>query len=168
MVGDEEEPTVKIFLSWAHANGALKDRFIDLLMPRLKILSGVRFEWWEDSHIWLGEDWRREIAARASEADFALQLLSPEFFASDVIVDAELPPFIGPAASGGCLPVGLSRIAFEPNKQRLHGVDAKQIYLLDGRSFFSEVRANRREAFASEVATRIQERVLRRPQWRPV
>ena len=168
MVDDDEEPTVKIFLSWAHANETLKDRFIDLLIPRLKILNGVKFEWWEDSHIWLGEDWRRDIAARADEADYALQLLSPEFFASDVIVDAELPPFIGPVASGGCLPVGLSRISLDPTKLRLHGVDAQQIYLLKGRSFFSQLRGHRREDFASEVATKIQERVLRRAPWRSV
>lgn len=167
MAGDDEEPTVRIFLSWAHANNALKNRFIDLLMPRLKIVKGLRFEWWEDSHLWPGDGWREQIAARASEADYALQLISPEFFASETIINLELPPFVGPTAKGGCLPIGLSRVSFNGD-QDLHGLEPMQVHLHDGSRFFNELNGPNPARFANAAATKIRQRVLKQNQWRPV
>jgi hypothetical protein len=158
-----------LFLSWCHADSTAKDALIKPLLANLRILSGVELCWWEDSHIRIGEDWRRQILARLRECDYGLLLLSPGFFASGFITDHELPAFVGPRGvkgvkgvkgAGRALPVGLKRVPLDGTRT-LHGVDRHQIFTLgpSGR-FFSETRGANRERFALDLATAIQERIL--------
>lgn len=157
---------IRLFLSWAHANEVLKDDFISRLTPRLKILTGVTFEWWEDSHLWLGEEWRRGILDRIDECDYALQLLSPEFLASDFNAKYEIPPFVGPQPRKACLPVGLSPVKFD-GSQNLRGIDALQVFRLNGK-FYSQVGRHKRDDFASTLASEIQRRISGGSQWRAI
>jgi TIR domain len=116
-----------LFLSWCHADRTAKDALIQPLMDNLRILNGVEVRWWEDSHINIGEDWRRRILAGLNECDYGLLLLSPGFFASGFIAEHELPAFVGPRAVKGALPVGLKRVPLDGTRT-LRGVDSHQIF----------------------------------------
>lgn len=157
---------VALFLSWAHADDPLKTDLLGRLEPNLKILGGVSFLWWEDSQIRLGTLWREDISGRLDECDYGLQLLSPAFFASDVITGRELPPFVGPDPVSPCLPVGLRHVPLDGTRV-LHGLDARQIFLYEGR-FYNELSGHKRDAFASGLATEIWRRVTAQPVWRRV
>jgi hypothetical protein len=152
--------TRSLFLSWCHADRTAKAALVQPLTHHLKILSCVELRWWEDSHLKIGEDWRRGILARLRECDYGLLLLSPGFFASGFITEQELPAFVGPRAVKGALPVGLKRFPLDGTRT-LHGVDRHQTFTLGpaGR-FFAETRGADRERFALDLATAIRERIL--------
>src|SRR5664279_1779446 len=101
---------VKLFLSWCHVDEADKSKLVELLRRNLKILADRDFSWWEDSHIAVGDVWRRGILSRMEECDYGVMLLSPGFFASDFILTEELPHFVGSAAAKLALPVMLKQI----------------------------------------------------------
>jgi hypothetical protein len=155
------ESTVRtLFLSWCHTDRQAKQALVEPLMENLRILSDVELRWWEDSHINIGEVWRSHILARLGECDYGLLLLSPGFFASEFITTHELPPFIGPGAVKGALPVGLKRVPLDGTRA-LRGVDRHQIFTHrpSGR-FFTETRGADRERFVIDLATAIRERIL--------
>lgn len=151
-----------IFLSWSHRNKKHKDRLLELLEPRLQIQAGLKVDWWEDSHLRIGEDSRQAMIDQLDEADYVLQLLSPEFLASDFIRNVELPPVT--SGRKGALPVGLSRFSLDGSLD-LQGIDKRQIFLSDGK-FFTEVVGHRREQFANDLAAKIRERILMPSPWR--
>ena len=162
-----DDVTARIFLSWAHDDHREKDSLLGDLMKELKVLAGVRFDWWEDSHLDLGEHWRRGILARLEECDYGLQLLSPCFFASDFIARHEIPPFVGPEPRKRALPVGLRPFALD-GSARTHGVEALQVFLLDGK-FFSQLTTRvAKQRFARELAQRIRRRLLDLDTWQPL
>ncbi|MGH3981074.1 MAG: hypothetical protein ACRDRZ_19105, partial [Pseudonocardiaceae bacterium] len=78
-----------LFLSWCRQDAEAKEALLGLL--HLDGLAGVRISWWEDSHLLLGEDWRRRILARLDGCDYGLLLLTPGFFNSRFILEEELP-----------------------------------------------------------------------------
>jgi len=130
------------------------------LLDHLRILNGVEVSWWEDSHIALGEDWRRRILASLEGCDYGLLLLSPAFLASGFILAEELPRFVGPDAAKGALPVMLKRVPLDGSRQ-LHGVDRHQTFTdpRNGRCF-TETRGADRERFVSDLATAVWRRML--------
>lgn len=150
----------RIFLSWSHADEALKDILVRMLVPQLRLSErkDLAFSWWEDSHIRIGEEWRREILSRIDEADYSLQLISPSFLTSDFIVTEEIPPFLG--EQRGCLPVSLVHVPLSDPWIEWHGLNAKQVFSLNGKSF-QQVRNANRQRFVAELAAQIRERVLR-------
>ena len=147
-----------LFLSWAHADQRAKAALTALLIDNLSILSGVDLRWWEDSHLRIGDDWRRRILARLDECDYGVLLLSPAFYASTFITDHELPRFAGDVAVKGALPVALKPVPLDGSRD-LHGVDRHQIFTADGRAF-TETRGHGRERFVLDLATAIRARVL--------
>jgi len=149
-----------LFLSWCHTDLEAKDALVRPLMDQLRILSGVELRWWEDTHIKIGEQWRRQIMARLGECDYGVLLLSPAFLASDFITTYELPAFVGRRAAKGALPVGLKRVPLDGSRT-LHGVDRHQMFTLGpaGR-FFTETRGAGRERFVSDLAGAIRKRIL--------
>ncbi len=157
------EPT-QLFLSWAHANATPTADLVRRLTPMLALQKNLPLAWWQDSHLQPGQAWRREILTRADESHYGLLLLSPEFFASEFIRDVELPHFVGPTAHAGALPVGLSRVPLDGTWQ-LHGVDALQIFTLDG-AWYDETRGAQRQRFVRELAGAIRRRLLATPAWR--
>jgi hypothetical protein len=147
----------RLFLSWCHADQAAKDALVPALTRSLRNLRDVDVDWWEDSHLLIGEDWRRTILARLDECDYGVLLLSPAFFASDFVVRHELPRFVGPAAVRGALPVRLEWFPLDGTFE-LHGVDGHQIYPSDGRSF-AQTRGTRNR-FVVELAAAVRRRIL--------
>lgn len=150
----------RLFLSWCHTDVEAKDRLVGPLMDNLGILRGVRLSWWEDTHLRIGEQWRREILRRLGECDYGVLLLSPAFFASGFITKHELPLFVGPGAPKGALPVGLKRVPLDGTRT-LHGVQQHQIFTLGpAQRFFTQTRGAERERFVLELATAIRERII--------
>ena len=150
----------RLFLSWAHTDRAAKDALVGPLTDNLRILRGVRFTWWEDSHLLIGDQWRRALLARLAACDYGVLLLSPAFFASDFIRAHELPRFVGEGADKGALPVGLERFPLDGSRE-LHGVDRHQIFTAPGSGkFFTQTRGHAGRQFAQDLATAIRNRVV--------
>ncbi len=66
---------VKLFLSWAHADHALKEDLVSRLTPHLKSVKKYDFTWRENSLIISGEEWEEEIYSRFEEDDYIVQLM---------------------------------------------------------------------------------------------
>jgi TIR domain len=147
-----------LFLSWCHADQPAKEALMALLRDNLSILRGVEFQWWEDSFIGIGEDWRRQIQAQLDQCHYGLLLLSPRFFASGFITEHELPRFVGEFAAKGALPVALKRVPMDGSRD-MRGVDQLQIFTAGGKAF-EELRGADRSKFAGDLASAIRTRVL--------
>ena len=153
-----EQRPVSLFLSWSHQDLALKEDLVGRLAPNLKILGDVRISWWEDSHLLLGEDFGSAITDELEGCDYGVLLLSPSFFASSFVTTYELPPFVGPAADKGALPVALRPVPLDGSRE-LHGIEQKQIFRYRGKAF-GELSGAGRDGFAVGLATQIRRRVL--------
>lgn len=151
-----EPVRASLFLSWCRRDAEAKKALLGLL--HLGGLAGVHISWWEDSHLLLGEDWRRRILARLDGCDYGLLLLSPGFFGSRFILEEELPRLLGPGVDK-VLPVMLKRVPMDGSRD-LHGVDTRQIFLGSGGRCFTETRCAGRERFVLDLATKMRERVL--------
>lgn len=157
----------RIFLSWAHLDGRLKDVLLADLLPALGMLRDVRVEWWQDSHLTCGADLLAGIVDRLDEADYGLLLLSNRYFGSGFIRRHELPRFAGPGADKGALPVLVSPLpGFGPD-WNLGGVERQVVFTQDGRSF-AELSAAKRTIFANELAAAIRARLLGLNGYRPL
>ena len=149
----------RLFLSWCHSDRAAKDALVEPLLQQLRILRGLDVRWWEDSHLLIGEQWRRAILGSLEKCDYGVLLLSPAFFGSQFILDEELPWFVGERAIKGALPVGLKRLPLDGTRE-LAGVDRHQIFTDDQGRFFTETRGAVRERFALGLASAIRERIM--------
>jgi hypothetical protein len=145
-----------LFLSWCHQDVAATRALLDQL--HLDGLAEVRIAWWQDSHLLLGEDWRRRILGQLAGCDYGLLLLSPGFFGSRFILREELPRLLGPGVDKG-LPVMLKRVPLDGSRD-LHGVDGRQVFTGAGGRCFTETRGAGRERFALDLAAAIRRRVL--------
>lgn len=83
------KPTV--FLGYSHRDVAWKDRLVSLL--RVMERKGV-FDVWDTGEIPVSENWSQQISEVVKKADVAVLLVSPDFLASDFIVDHELPALL--------------------------------------------------------------------------
>lgn len=117
---------IQLFLSWAHDDAELKDSFLKLLTPRLRITKSHTFTWWMDSFILPGEEWKPEILTQLANADYIVQLISPSFLASKFIRDYEIPG-VGEAPLKKTLPVMLDDVPLDGSME-FHQIDRRQIY----------------------------------------
>lgn len=164
-MGDAEgAPTFRIFLSWCSTDEALKSTLVPKLEVCLRNLAGIRFEWWEMSHLRCGEEFKPEILASLDECDAGLQLVTQGFLASAFIREHETPVFIGPRASRKALPVMLKHVRLGDKAWDLQGIDRHEVHHLDGKSY-AEIRAHRRDLFEMTLAEKIQDRLLDKPRW---
>lgn len=148
-----------LFLSWSHADLALKEDLLRRLTPNLSILRGLRIHWWEDSDLLVGEDFRSAIVSELGRCDYGVLLLSPSYIASAFVTRYELPRFVGPSADRGALPVALRPLPLDGSRE-LYGIDRLMIFRHRGKTF-SELTGAGRDAFASELASEIRRRFLR-------
>jgi len=80
-------PKLKVFVSYAHENYKVWDRF----KTHLDVLKNERLiSWWYDGKIRPGSEWDDAIRREMKEADIVILLLSNAFFASKYIKGVEL------------------------------------------------------------------------------
>ncbi len=158
---------VRLFLSWTHADEALKVALLDDLLPALGSFSDVRFEWWEDSHLTPGERLLPGILDRLDECDFGVLLVSGRYFGRPFIRRHELPRFAGPSADKAAIPVRLGPLVDRTANPALGGVEDLIDFARDGKSF-AELAGARRRQFALDCATAIRRRALNLNGYRPL
>lgn len=80
-----------VFISYSHRDAAWKDRLVSHLRSLER--QGT-IEVWETSDIPAGADWTATINEAVRRADVSVLLISPDFLASDFIVQRELPALL--------------------------------------------------------------------------
>jgi hypothetical protein len=145
---------IRMFVSWAHDDEEQVRSLLKRLEPRLRIATRLEFQIWRDSDLMLGQQWFPTIEQRLAACHCGLQLLSPAFFDSDFIVEHELTPFLGPAATASGLPVGLVYLPLD-GSMRMHGIEDLQVFTLDGRWYNQLTSRQQQDRFAAELARKI-------------
>ena len=100
------------FVSYSHKDNALCAELVSHLSAFQK---EGRAEFWSDHAIDAGDQWHPEIMDALEQAEIALLLLSPDFYASEFIHKTELPALKGRHEGGALhvLPIRL-RTAYSP------------------------------------------------------
>ena len=97
-----------VFVSYSHDDQDWRRKFTQILAP---LVRNRRLELWDDTHIPVGGDWRRDIDDGVRRAGAALLLVTGSYLASRFIMEEELPALVAhgvrlvPVLVGG-LPVG--------------------------------------------------------------
>jgi hypothetical protein len=151
------KPVVRLFASYAHADGGLPHIFIKDLGPRLSGSSSYAFEVWQDVDLMPGDDWDAGIRRALGSSHLGLLLLTPAFFASEYARKVELAALISGRGSGvegkRVIPVLLRNIDFAHTDTG--GVEVRQIFrgpTPSGRSFPQRASQTRDEWMNGLVA----------------
>jgi hypothetical protein len=85
--GAPTQSALKVFVSYSHADEAIKDELLKHLSPlkRLKLIDD-----WHDRQLKAGEEWDRSISKNIENADIILLLVSIDFVNSNYCYDIEL------------------------------------------------------------------------------
>jgi TIR domain len=149
--------SIRIMVSYADRNAALRAGLLDRLRPNLSCLRDVEIDLWYDRDLYTGDEITPEVIRRIDDCDFGLLLLSAEYFESRYIARYELPRFVGPTADRPSIPVDLGGLVLEDNSRDYRGIERRLIFQHHGRSYR---RTPDRYDFATELATQIHRRIL--------
>jgi hypothetical protein len=150
---------VRFFISYAHDDQPLPDDLVLRLRKQMVPSRGYEHELWHDRGILVGERWAEEIDNALKECQVGILLLSPSFLGSGFIGRVELPRFVGDAAKP-VIPVMLRPVNLQ--RHDLKGVEEYQIYRLDGKKTFDQLKGDRhRNRFAEGLFEQIEQRLDR-------
>ena len=79
----------KVFICYSHEDVAVKTELVTCLAPLTRMPEPILT--WHDEQIKHSDPWQERIEKELCEADAAILLISPEFYASDFIDKVELP-----------------------------------------------------------------------------
>ena len=80
-----------VFVSYSHDDQDWRRKFTQILAP---LVRNRRLELWDDTHIPVGDDWRRNIDDGVRRAGAALLLVTGSYLASRFIMEEELPALV--------------------------------------------------------------------------
>src|SRR5437667_1434716 len=83
----EPEASIKVFVSYSHADQELRQELEEHLSP---LIHSGKITIWQDQKIPLGANWKDQINTHLSEADLILPLISSKFIASQYCWNEEL------------------------------------------------------------------------------
>lgn len=152
---------VSFFVSYAHRNSELANRFLEKLADVLAPSKKFEYVLWHDNGIEAGADWDQQIRQAIDTCDFGLLLISPAFLASNYITEKELPAFISNKGKPA-IPVMLQPVDFD--RHDLKGLEKKQIFRLNYAGFkepraYGDCKGQRRETFVLELFKAIEDRL---------
>jgi hypothetical protein len=106
----------RIFVSYSHADAIWLNRLRTHLKP---LVSEGLVDVWDDTRILASQRWKDEIGAALETARIAILLVTPEFLASDFIVNEELPKLLRQAGDSGTaiVPVIVSSSLFDQHRE---------------------------------------------------
>ena len=145
----------KVFISYSHKD----ERYLRALLPHLEFYEqNGDIEYWADTKIKPGEDWRRSIEKALTSTRVAVLLVSADFLTSTFIKNNELPPILTAAVSEGVtvLIVILRPCNLPDSLSRFQAVNSPS------RSV-SELKGPQRERLWVKVANAIDDAVKEKP-----
>jgi TIR domain len=89
-----------VFISYSHQDKEWFDLLLKMLSP---LERNQTIEVWWDGRITPGQEWLAEIREALNSARIAVLLVSPDFLASQFILNEELPTILDRAKSGGVI-----------------------------------------------------------------
>jgi TIR domain-containing protein/D-alanyl-D-alanine carboxypeptidase-like protein len=91
-------PQEQVFISYSHMDKKWRDDLDTRLKPYLR---GGPIVSWSDEQITAGSKWFNDIKSALADTKVAILLVSPDFLASDFIIENELGPLLKEADRGG-------------------------------------------------------------------
>ncbi|MCK4801366.1 MAG: toll/interleukin-1 receptor domain-containing protein [Anaerolineales bacterium] len=149
---------VKIFVSYAHANQELTNRFVAQFKEFTRPSKAYLYHIWRDTDLLVGENWDDEIKQALKKCDFGLLLISASFLGSKYITSVELELL----KTKSIIPVLLWPVDF--NRHDLRGLEEKQIFRLHKKGFqrpksYGECTTKQRVEFILALFQQVEKRL---------